>query len=92
MKNNTKTSAIRRGFINAFDASMKEEEYKPSLKEKLFRITSADFHTYNNMGVFLGKTFSENLKLAIRRKELNEFILKEMPYRNNDRKVTHKTR
>ncbi len=91
-KNDAQTSALRSGFIGAFDASMKGEEHKTSLKDQLFSLTSSEFRHYNQMGVFLGKTFSENLQLAIRRRELNQFIVKEMSYKKPHRKLEEKSR
>ena len=92
MKNKVANSALRIGFVKSFDAAMKGKDYKPSLVEKVFRTTSADFQTYNNAGVFLGRAMADNIKRAMRRDELREFICKEMKYPDIKRKLPDRAR
>lgn len=92
MKNDIKISVLRRGVIKGFDTSMKNEECKPNLKERLFRITSPEFQINHNAGLFLGRTVAENLKLAVRRNELAEFILKETNHHKREKTITRKVR
>lgn len=92
MKRDTKTSALRKGIPLGFDSAMKNEECKPSLKDKLFRVTSPEFQLNHNAGMYLGRTVAENLKLAIRRNELAEFILKETYHKKSRNNLSQKSR
>ncbi len=79
-KDTNSTSALINGFNKSFNASMNGNEYRPSLEESTIRITSSEIQTYNDAGIFLGRIVADNIKLAISRNELHEFILKEMAY------------
>ncbi len=92
MKNDIKTAALRRGVISGFDAAMKNQDCKPSLKERLFRITSSEFQINHNAGLLLGRTLAENIQLAKRRNELHQFILKETYGKKQRRNHPNKSR